>query len=278
MAARHRALRVYLAIGDSTLEKLERRSALQAELGDVLMARTLVGALYATILGETPGLEIAHLYEAAGEGARVGGDLIDAYAYRNGDVSVLIADIAGHGTLAAMHAAMIKYSVRAYASQTLLTDAVVRALNVAYMENCAFDNVESFASVFLAVFDVELRHLTYTNAGHELALLVPAHGHAELLAPNAPLVGVLKDETLFGIDTISLMPGDMLVLATDGISEARSSTGELYGTERFIEYTNRHRAEPAKRFAYGIVEEARQFSGGRAFRDDVAIVVLRVSA
>ncbi|MFN2460169.1 MAG: hypothetical protein ABR591_05730 [Candidatus Velthaea sp.] len=74
-----------------------------------------MAALYCATLGETPRLELAHLYEATGDAHRAGGDLVDAYTYDSGSTSIIMADIAGHGLEAAMHAAMVKYSMRAFA-------------------------------------------------------------------------------------------------------------------------------------------------------------------
>jgi serine phosphatase RsbU (regulator of sigma subunit) len=237
-------------------------------------AHVLVKHLFAQPDSKIPGISYAVTYRLA-EGL-AGGDIVDVYHFDNDSVAFSIADIAGKGTRAAVHAALVKYGLRAYASEGLTPEKVLRSLDRLYLENNTFEGMESFATVFFGLVDPSRRLLTYACAAHEPALIVYPNGEAVVLEPTAPLIGVFDDQHhLFKQNFVELRPGTLFVAATDGVTEARTKDGELFGMARFAEtiVTNRHRAEIE--IVSEIVEATERHCGGRR-RDDIAVLVARI--
>ncbi len=236
-------------------------------------AQILVEHLFAQSDSSIPGVSYAVTYKLA-EG-HAGGDIIDIYHFDNDSVAIAIADISGKGTQAAVHAALIKYGLRAYSSHGLNPEKVVRALDRLYLENNAFERTESFASLFLGIVDPSRRMMTYTCAGHEPVIVMQPHGGVTVLAPTAPLIGVFDDQHhLFKQSFIELSDDTLFVATTDGVTEARNDKGDLYGMERLIEVVRRHRDEAEADIVEALLVDAEDFCNGRR-RDDIAIVAAR---
>ncbi len=138
-------------------------------------------------------VEYAIVYELPD--THLGGDVLDVYVYDNGSVSFMAADVSGHGAAAAANAALIKYSIRAYASSGMSPEIVLRNLDRLYLENSAFEKRESFASVFFAMIDSERATLGYSAAGHDLAILARPAERPRQLPVTAPIIGVFEDQS-----------------------------------------------------------------------------------
>jgi phosphoserine phosphatase RsbU/P len=236
-------------------------------------AKVLVEHLFAQGNIPIPGVSYAVGYKLA-EGP-TGGDIVDVYHYDNNCIAFAIADISGKGPHAAVNAALIKFGLRAYSSEGMTPERVIRALDRLYLENNAFEQTESFASVFFGVVDPTRRLMTYTNAGHEPVLLIAPNGTSRVLPPTAPLVGVFDDQHhLFRQAFAEIVPGTLFVGATDGVTEARDKNGELFGMDRLIAaaVANRGAAEPD--IVQAIVDATMAFCIGMP-RDDIAIAVVR---
>jgi sigma-B regulation protein RsbU (phosphoserine phosphatase) len=236
-------------------------------------AAVLAAHLFAHGDREIPGLSYAVGYRLAD--GQTGGDIVDVYRFDNDAVALSIADISGKGVQAAIHAALIKYGLRAYSSHGLTPEKAMRAMDRLYLENCNFEDVESFATVFLGVVDPKRRMLQYASAGHEPVLVVHPHVEPQVLDPTAPLIGVFDDQHhLFRQECIDLWPGSLLVATTDGITEARDGAGRLFGMEGLTQAVSDHRdADPAT-ILDAILDAAGTFCGQR-WRDDVALLVAR---
>jgi len=253
------------------------QALLRAEHPYVNVAPDAAEKLVETVFGGThqriPRLRYATAYKLA-EG-RTGGDIIDVFHYDNDHVSIAIADICGKGTQAAVHAAMIKYGLRSFVSNGHTPENVMRSLDRLYLENNAFERVESFACIFLGVVDATRRLLHYTNAAMESVAVVHPDGECAQLAPTAPLVGVFEDQHhLFKQSYIELRAGTLLVAATDGITDARDRKGTTLGSRRIQEIVVARREESEASIAAALVAEAESF-GDDARRDDIAIIVAR---
>ena len=237
-------------------------------------AHVLVETLFAGSHQTIPRVRYAIAYKLA-EG-RSGGDIIDVFHYDNDNVSVAVADIAGKGTQAAVHAAMIKYSLRAFASNGLVPESAVRGLDRLYLENSAFEGTSnSFASLFFGVVDASRRFLHYTNAGHEPVVLVEPDGSSSILAPTAPIVGIFESQQdLFKQAAATLGESTLLVATTDGVTEARSESGEQFGMERLIAVASAHRSDVEGDVAEAILAAVDTHCTGTK-RDDIAILVMR---
>ncbi len=236
-------------------------------------AQVLVEHLFAQTDKNIPGVSYAVTYKlAAGD---VGGDIVDVYHFDNDSVAFSIADIEGKGTQAAVHAALIKYGLRAYCSQGLNPERVLRELDRLYLENNTFERVDSFASVFFGLVDPSRRLMHYASAGHEPALMIYPNGRSVVLEPTAPIIGVFDDQHhLFKQRYIELEPGTLFVASTDGVTEARNAQGELFGMERLIECALVHRGESEKLIVQKLLEQTEEFCKGRR-RDDIAIIAAR---
>jgi sigma-B regulation protein RsbU (phosphoserine phosphatase) len=236
-------------------------------------AKVLVEHLFAQNDVLIPGISYAVSYKLA-EGP-TGGDIVDLYQYDNGSIALSIADISGKGPHAAVNAALIKFGLRAYSSEGLTPERVIRAMDRLYLENNAFEKVDSFASVFFGIVDPTRRLMTYTNAGHEPVVLVFPDGAPRILIPTAPLVGVFEDEhRLFKQSFADLPAGTLFVGATDGVTEARNADGELFGIERFVAAAVANRELSEVEFVRTLMEEVRTFCLGNR-RDDIAITAIR---
>jgi sigma-B regulation protein RsbU (phosphoserine phosphatase) len=236
-------------------------------------AKVLVEHLFAQNDILIPGVSYAVGYKLA-EGP-TGGDIVDVYHYDNDAVAFSIADISGKGPQAAVNAALVKFGLRAYSSEGMTPERVIRALDRLYLENNAFEKTESFASVFFGIVDPTRRLMTYANAGHEPVLLVEPGGTAMVLPPTSPLVGVFDDQHhLFKQAFVEVAAGTLFVGATDGVTEARNQDGEQFGMDRLVETVLVHRRLPEPELVQAIVETALAFGAGRR-RDDIAIVAVR---
>jgi len=244
-----------------------------AGVADWTAAKVLVEHLFARSNKPIANVEYAIGYQLA-QGL-TGGDIVDVYHFDNDAVSFSIADISGKGTEAAIHAAMVKYGLRAYASQGLTPERVLRSLDRLYLENNAFEQVESFASVFFGMMDSSRRIMHYASGGHEAAAIVVPGERAVTLAPTAPLIGVFDDQHhLFKQSYVELPPGTVFVATTDGITEARAPDKSFFGMELFIETIETYAEAPVETIVHKLIDCARTFSHDN-LRDDIAVVAAR---
>jgi sigma-B regulation protein RsbU (phosphoserine phosphatase) len=245
-----------------------------ADVADWTAAKVLVEHLFARGTAQIAGVEYAVGYRLAH--GLTGGDIVDVYHFDNNAVSFCIADISGKGTEAAVHAALVKYGLRAYASEGLTAERVLRSLDRLYIENNAFEGIDSFASVFFGYVDVTRRIMQYASGGHEpVAIIVPGE-RARTIEPTAPLVGVFDDQHhLFKQSFVDLPPGTVFVATTDGITEARSSNRSFFGIDGFISVIEEFADAPCETIVKALIARASAFSNDN-LRDDIAVVAARV--
>jgi len=245
-----------------------------ADVADWTAAKVLVEHLFARSSHEIAGIDYAVGYRLAH--GLTGGDIVDVYHFDNGAVSFSIADISGKGSQAAIHAALVKYGLRAYASQGLTAERVLRSLDRLYIENTAFERIESFASVFFGVVDSSRRTMSYASGGHEAAAICVPGAKPRLLEPTAPLIGVFDDQHhLFKQSHVELPPGSILVATTDGITEARSPEGEFFGVEGFLAVVEEYVEAPMEAIVQALLDRSAAHAGSRAIRDDIAVLAAR---
>ncbi|MDP9025393.1 MAG: serine/threonine-protein phosphatase [Candidatus Eremiobacteraeota bacterium] len=236
-------------------------------------AEVLIEHLFATTDASIPGVAYAVAYRLAEE--FIGGDIVDVYHFDNNSVAFSIADISGKGARAAVHAALIKYGLRAFSSHGLAPERALRSLDRLYLENNNFEQNESFATVFFGLVDPKRKVMTFASAGHEPALVVHPNREVEILAPTAPLIGVFDDQHhLFTQDVVTITQGTLFVATTDGVTESRNAAGEMFGMERFIDVVLKNFDSDLKALTTTVIDAAQAFSNGRVV-DDIAIVAAR---
>jgi sigma-B regulation protein RsbU (phosphoserine phosphatase) len=238
-------------------------------------AMILVEHLFPPRFLRLPGLEIALAYRQAGNREHVGGDIIDVYRLLDGRTMLSIADISGKGVKAAVDAALVKYSMRAYASEGFAPASILRSLNRLYIEKNRNDNDESFVTAFIASFDPGKRTLSYASAAHEAVAICEPGCAVRTLNVTAPMLAVFDEPAdLFGQASMEVGSGTLLVAATDGLTECRSQTGDFFGTERFLRLIDENRDRNVQDVIEAVLAEAQSFSRAD-YEDDTAVLVAR---
>lgn len=232
----------------------------------------LLEHLFAPFVKTIDGIEFAIEYRLA-EG-QAGGDIVDVYEFDNRAVAFSVADISGKGLQAAMHAGMIKYGLRAYASAGFVAEQVVRFMNRLLCENNKYEGTEAFASAFFAHIDVDRNTMVYSSAAHESVVVAEPDKPPRTLDVTGPLLGVFGEGTDFLQHTLQLYPGMIMVAVTDGVTEAHTSADDLFGSDRLIQLVDENRNRPMSHLASEICKSALSFCGGEV-RDDMAILAVR---
>jgi len=235
------------------------------------ISQTLQEALL-TLEDEGGALRVGHLYRSATLSTRVGGDFYDIFAMSGGRRAVLMGDVSGKGLEAAVVTSFIKNTVRAFAHGDTSPAAVMSKTNEVLV---AAGRLPDFASVVLMAVDPQERSVTYCSAGHPPSVVVRADGTTARLESGSPVIGAFTDLD-YTEETLVLEAGDIVVLYTDGVTEARSADGGFFGEERLLEALEKASGlDPAE--VPGLVNDAvMRFTGGR-LSDDIALLAFSIA-
>jgi hypothetical protein len=220
-----------LAMWFAVRSRLAAMRARRLERQRVTLIRDL-GAMQAALVPEVPpelgGLAVSVAYRPA-EGPAAGGDFYDIFATESGNVAIMLGDVAGHGHEAVTHAALTRYTLRAYLQAGLDPRSALALAGQVLVDPTR----ERYATVAAAVFDAQTSELTYALAGHPAPILLGFPTREPLTICSSPPVG-------WGLPTgrrqttVTLPPGAQACFFSDGLIEARSH-GQLLGRDRLSE-------------------------------------------
>lgn len=214
-----------------------------------------------------PGFEIAARTEPC---RHVGGDVYDLVETSRGLV-ILAGDVAGKGVPAALMASSLQAAVRLLARSCQDVHSLASQLHLHLL---ATTPENKFATLFVGFLAPDGR-LSYVSAGHNPSILVRADGTNQLLHSSGPPLGLLPGAT-YETATTELDEGSLLVIYTDGFSEAPSaSTGEDFGVERLVALAVENRAAPAETLVDRAFRDVTVFTAGQPAHDDRTLVVVR---
>ncbi len=206
--------------------------------------------------------------------AQVGGDYFDFF--RRGDdlVDIIIADVSGHSVGSALIMVEARSFLRAKVHSTGSAGKMLATLNELLYEDLT--RAELFITMFYVKYNAERRLLTYANAGHNRPFLYrPREGFCMELDAEGLILGV-KREVLFEEKSMQLQKGDILLLYTDGITEACNPSGEFFGTERLCAILSKGSSEQPEQVVETVLREVTDFIGSSLAEDDISMVVMKV--
>lgn len=202
----------------------------------------------------------------------VGGDYFDFIPVSEGQQGLVIADVSGKGTPAALIMASFRASLLAEIRNNYDIKVIFSKVNNLLLESIATDQ---YVTACYGVLDTKNRIFTYANAGHNPPILLSADGSSRRLQTGGLPLGFLKT-AVYREEPIQLRSGDCLIFYTDGASEAQNESEEEFGEKRLVQTARQSRHVPAAELQRAIYDQVRKFVGQSALGDDVTIVVLKV--
>lgn len=273
---------------------LERRRVQDSQnlRREMSVARSIQRDFLPESLPEVEGIQL----QAALHPARhVSGDFYDAFQLApSGRLVLVVGDVCDKGAGAAMFMALFRSLIRASADpvgggaiqmiggrRTFVRQALEEATPADLLTRVAsFTNnyiarlhgrTNMFATVFLATLDAYGGELVYVNAGHEPALVIAPDGQIRELRPTGPALGMMPDSKFVAREG-TLEPGESLFAFSDGLVEARSPTGHVFGSDRLREVLRLHRAGGAPALVSGVIDGLKAFSRQAEPHDDLTML------
>jgi phosphoserine phosphatase RsbU/P len=268
----------------ASIEDLLREAAEKKRLEEELrIAREIQMSLLPQGPLTMPGLSVSALCVPARE---VGGDYYDFLPLDDHRLGVLIADVSGKGTSAALYMAELKGLMLSLSRIHTSPRELMMTLNRIIANNL---DARSFITMTYAVLDLSARTMTYARAGHTPLMRVTGDGLAgprretQVLVPDGLVLGLKIDDgqmfdRLLVEETIPLCAGDLYVLFTDGISEAMNADEDCFGEARLARLLEEHADLPAEELRERILREVEAFAGGAPQHDDMTMILLKVDA
>ncbi len=225
-----------------------------------------------------PGLSIADLCVPARE---VGGDYYDFFELGPRQLGVLVADVSGKGTSAALYMAELKGLMLALSHEERSPKKLLTRVNHLLADH--LDN-RSFITMTYGVIDLDARTLTHARAGHTPLIVVSTRCDdvAEVIVPNGMVLGLRlpgaadRFESLLEEHTMPLDPGDVIVFYTDGITEAMNMEGDLFSDESLAKVVCSHRTLDATGIRERVLRDVHAFVGDAEPHDDMTMVIVKV--
>jgi len=223
-------------------------------------------------LEASPGVRAAVLYRPASSSANVGGDFYDLFQLDDRHVAIVVGDVSGKGLEAARLTSLLRDGIRAYANEAADPRSLLERVNRLTHRHSPS---EMFATVFYGVLDTESGLLEYSCAGHPAPAVVDRDGVRMLEEGGGTIIGAFPGAT-FDARSVTLAPGQVLVLYTDGIIEARAD-GEFFGEEMLVATLDELRRTSLDGLPDRLVETTLRFTGGTLSDDTVVMTVSLVA-
>jgi sigma-B regulation protein RsbU (phosphoserine phosphatase) len=253
---------------DLAQKMAERMEAERRIARDMEIARQVQARLFPQKL---PPLHTLEYVGRCIQAREVGGDYYDFLSLGAGRMGIVLADIVGKGIAGALLMANLQAGVRtqcAIASQDL--PQFLKSVNQAFYEST---DEGSYATLFFGDYQDSARLMRFANCGHNPPFLVRSNGTAERLTATATVLGLFEDWESC-ICEVQIGAGDVLVIYTDGITEANNPAGEEFGENRMLETIRASMTLPVPQLVDAILAAALNFSQGE-MRDDLTLVVAR---
>jgi sigma-B regulation protein RsbU (phosphoserine phosphatase) len=204
----------------------------------------------------------------------VGGDYFDFIPYQDGRLAVVVGDVSGKGLPAALLMSSLQARVQMLRETNPSPGRAVGTLNRSLTERCPLGK---FITFFYALLDPTSGTLEYSNAGHNYPLLMRNDGTVETLSGNGLVMGLFS-AVHYEVKKTKLAPGDMLVLYSDGVTEAADSADIEFGEKGLAEFLAARKSVRCEDIVNQLVEHMRKWRGTSSFADDFTVVLVRRTA
>ena len=204
----------------------------------------------------------------------VGGDFYDFYMLSEHTLAFMIADVSGKGIPAAMFMMRAKTTIKDLAESGLNPDEIFTVANKRLCEN---NDAGMFVTAWLGILDLKTGVVRFVNAGHNPPLVRHEDGEFEYLKARGGMVLAGMDGVKYRTNELSLSPGDMIFLYTDGVTEATNGSGELYGDDRLISLANQNITKNTKQLISAVKEGVDEFVGDAPQFDDITMLAVSLN-
>jgi serine phosphatase RsbU (regulator of sigma subunit) len=256
------------AIRIETARLLEVEEAERALQRDLSQAAEIQGRMLPGTAPEVPGADLAGFNAPC---RTVGGDYYDFFPYAEGRVGLALGDVSGKGMPASLMMMALHARVQVLAEDPSNLASFMSRLNKATCANCP---INRFITFFFCVLDASTGALAFANAGHNPPIVIRASGEAEMLEGGGPVLGVLSMAPYSELHA-QLERGDMLVMYSDGVTEAANVDYEQFEEERLIDVLKRRRTESAADIVQAVVQSLADFAAGAPQADDITLLVAK---
>ncbi|MFQ5865344.1 MAG: SpoIIE family protein phosphatase, partial [bacterium] len=235
------------------------------------IAREVQQRLYPTTVS-VPGLDIAGVAYPADE---TGGDYFDFISIPDGSLWIAVGDVSGHGIGSALIMAQTRAYLRAFAKTESDPGKILARVN---QELHGDLDERQYVTLILAHVDLHERSLVYASAGHVSGYLLSPSGEIdyEMESTGIPL-GFIHDCNYNKSEPIKLAPENIAVFLTDGVTEAKAPDETLFGFDRALDLTNRHRQTNARQIVELLYQTVRYFCKNQPQEDDITSVICKVN-
>jgi sigma-B regulation protein RsbU (phosphoserine phosphatase) len=251
----------------ATQAQLIEKEKLEAELG-------IARRIQRNILPQEPphhtGYDFGMLLEPA---SSVGGDFFDFIPLKNDRLAIIIGDVSDHGVPAAIFMALTFSLLRGELARSESPGEVLRNVNCHLLD---MNEADMFVTLLCGILDLNTREFSYVRAGHLPPLVLDAKGEMiENPYTTGSTLGLFDDVTL-DEQSLTLPPGSLLALFTDGITEAADPDGEMFGLQRLAAVLNAQPTQTVQQACQAVLEAVSRHTGVSTPQDDITLVVLRV--
>jgi len=201
----------------------------------------------------------------------VGGDYYDFFPYTDGRLGLTLGDVSGKGMPASLMMMALHARVQVLAEDPGNLAAFMTRLNKTTCANCPSNR---FITFFFCVLDIKTGDLAFANAGHNPPIIVRASGATEMLEGGGPVLGILPIAPYKEMHA-HLERGDMLVIYSDGVTEANNLNHDEYDEERFLEVLQANRQKTAAEIVSAVTTSLNEFCAGAPQADDITLVVAK---
>jgi PAS domain S-box-containing protein len=246
------------------------------------VARKIQQKLFPKGIPRVPGLDIGvatfgfDIDGASYPAEAIGGDYYDFLPLGHGSLGIAIGDVSGHGFGPALLMAETRALLRAFAQTQDDPSAILHLINRVLVPDIESDR---FITLLLARLDPRARTLVYSSAGHQPGYLLDAGGKVKRTLPSTGFpLGILEETDFPSSAEIPLQPGDIVLLMTDGIVEARAPDGTVFGQQRPLDLVRVYSQATARQIVDNLYYAVRAFSHALPQYDDITVTVIKVHA